>query len=144
MALLNIDLSGYDPDDCGFAPIPPGDYEVMIVNSRIKEGLAAEFEFVVLGPVCRGVKLRDSFTFGEDPSMCKMKTMAVAARCPNPDFIGDSEELHGLRCRARVERKGTPTSGGCRNVISGYLGSFARSSAPMPEQPRGRFFPSEA
>lgn len=153
LAVLNLDLGGYDPVDSDLAPIPPGDYEVLIVGSRLKEILtlpilppeaeaclggqptgadryggpshmslkAAEFELVVLGPVCRGAKLRDIFTLGEDSSMSRMKTLAVAARCPNPDFIGDTEELHGLRCRVRVERIGGFRSSGCKNVISGYM-----------------------
>ncbi len=160
MAVLNLDLAGYDPEGSDPTPIPPGDYEVLIVGSRLKQSLTlaglapeaetcpgvdpagspsprrlkvAEFEFLVLGPVCRGAKLRDSFTLSEDASMCRMKTLAVAARCPNPDFIGDTEELHGLRCRVRVERTGGFRSPGRKNVISGYM----RSGVQFPV--RGTF-----
>ena len=157
MAVLNVDLTDYDTVDFDLALIPPGDYEVLIVDSRLTQSLtlsrlppasgacsqrqsvgvghtgnfshsslkAAEFEFVVQGPVCRGAKLRDSFTLGEDASMRRMKALAVAAQCRNPDFIGDTEELHGLRCRVRVERVGGPGSSG-KNVISAYLRSCAR------------------
>lgn len=160
MAVLNLDIADYDPVDFNLAPIPPGDYEVLIVDSRLRQSLAllsetdscpgqqsmgmdhpgrlshrrliaAEFEFIVLGPVCRGARLQDSFTLCEEASIRRMKTLVVAAQCANPDFIGDTEELHGLRCRVRVERIGGLRSSGCKNVISGYL----RSSTRFP--PRG-------
>lgn len=171
MALLNLDLVDYDPINCDPAPVPPGDYEVLIVDSRLRQSLAlsseadafsgqqsmgvdhpgslshrwlitVEFEFVVLGPVCRGAKLRDSFTLSKDASMRRMKTLVVAAQCPNTDFIRDTEELHGLRCRARVERVNEPRPSGCKNVISGYMRSGKRfplrGSAPgaSPFAPR--------
>ncbi len=158
MAVLNLDLTDYETVDFDLATIPSGDYEVVIVDSHLKQSLklsrflpegeacseqqcvgvghtgnsshtplkAAEFEFVVQGPVCRGAKLRDSFTLGEDASMRRMKALAVAAQCRNPDFIGDTEELHGLRCRVRVERTGGAQPSGCKNVISAYLRSCAR------------------
>lgn len=205
MALVNVDLVNYDALDSNLlTPIPPGDYEVEIVGSRLgqsgtssanppvsspegpaqpgrsasphafpreaeslahidpggtppreAEGLAhpgrgaspppaVEFEFVVLGPVCRGTKLRDSFTLGDDASMRKLKTLAVSAGCPDPDFIRDTDELHGLRCRVRVELTGGLRSFGRKNVIAGYSpggGRFAfrttppRTSAPCRPQP---------
>ncbi|MDR3569662.1 MAG: hypothetical protein P4L43_16675 [Syntrophobacteraceae bacterium] len=170
MAVLNLDLADYDPVESGWAPVPPGDYEVRIVNSSLKQGLApqgffpearpcpqghstasdppgppsgksfkiAEFEYVILGPVCRGVRLRDSFTLTDGASLCRMKTLAVAARCTNPDFIGDTEELHGLRCRVRVERIGALRSSGCKNMISGYMysGSQSQFSGTPPRSAR--------
>jgi hypothetical protein len=158
MALLNLDLAGYHASGSNLAPIPSGDYEVLIVGSCLKEsptpgrlplqaderhGLRSEgashysgssqrpfqtveFELVVLGPVCRGARLRDSFALGEQTSMCRMKALAVAARCPTPDFIGDTVELHGLRCRVRVEKSGGFRSSGSENVISGYMPSGVR------------------
>ncbi len=167
MAVLNLDLTGYDPVEPSPGEIPPGDYEVLIVDSRLRHSLgakrvapeakgwsgskqsageppggptpgpikSAEFEFVVLGPVLRGARLRDDFNFSESGSMCRMKTLAVAARCPNPDFIGNTEELHGLRCRVRVERIYGIGPYGCRNVISGYMPSTVR--LPFPGTPPG-------
>ena len=152
VAVLNLDLADYDPVNIDLGAIPPGDYEVLIVDSRLRQSLAllpqaeacpgrqsmsvdhpgssfhtciiaAEFEFVVIGPVCKGARLKDSFTLCEETSMRRMKTLVVAARCPNPDFICDTMELHGLRCRVRVESIGGLRSPGCKNVISGYMRS---------------------
>ncbi len=112
MAELNADLSNYDAIESDLAPpIPPGDYDVEITGSRLKPckttgRQAAEFEFVVLGPYCRGARLWDSFTLEDHTAMRRFKTLAVAAGRRDPDFIRNTEELHGLRCRVRVERTG--------------------------------------
>ncbi|MGC9195328.1 MAG: hypothetical protein ACP5IL_07725 [Syntrophobacteraceae bacterium] len=153
MAVLHLDLLGYEADGCQLAPIPPGDYEVRIVGSRLREvfrsqgeknwekefggvqdhagssrvrSAVVELELEVLGPVCKGSRLVDTFVLGEEASMRRMKTLAVAARCANPDFIADSEEFHGLRCGVRVQRLG---GSGCRvfrSIISGYMFSSSR------------------
>jgi hypothetical protein len=161
MAVLNLELFGYEADGCDLGQVPPGDYEVRIVGSRLREvfrpqgegncagmscgeqdeagplrepAAAVEFELEVLGPVCKGFRLVDTFFFGEKSSMRRMKNLAVAARCANPDFIADSEELHGLRCRAQVRRQGGFRARGFRSLISGYMFSRGRYGRlpPMP------------
>ncbi len=135
MAMLNLELAGHVPAGLDLELVSPGAYEVVIVDSRLdKSARAVEFELVVLGPVFRGARLRDSFTLGEEASMGRLKTFAVAARYPNPDFISDTEQFHGRRCRVRVERTGGPRSSGCGNFISGYGFSGVRLPfcGPLP------------
>lgn len=142
---LHLDLADCDPVDFDPVPMPPGDYEVLIIDSRLRQSsgcaipaqaslAVVEFEFAVLGPVCRGVRLRDSFYLFDEASLRRLKSMVLAALCPVPDFLCDTEELHGLRCRVRVERKGGLRSSGCRNVISGYM----RSASRFPVRRRDR------
>jgi hypothetical protein len=157
MAVVNLNLFGYEADGFDLAQLPPGDYEVRIVGSRLREVFkpqsekkweiklvgardqggpsrvwtsAVEFELEVLGPVCKGSRLVDTFLLGEDSSMRRMKTLALAARCANPDFIGDTAEFHGLKCRVRVQRLGGLGSRGLRSVISGYMFSSAQFGHP--------------
>ncbi len=135
---MHLDMSDCDPVGLDPVPMPSGDYEVVIVDSRLRRApdrcakparaslAAVEFEFAVLGPVCRGARLRDSFCLFEEASLRRMKSMVLASRCPIPDFVCDTEELHGLRCRVRVESRGGLRSSECRNVISGYMRSASR------------------
>jgi len=105
MARLNLDLSDYDAMD-DFGPVPPGDYVVTVVNSEVthsKAGnLMAILTFEVAGPTHAGRKLWDYYVLNNDVAMRRLKSLAQAGGHPNPNFIRDTEELHGLQCIVRV------------------------------------------
>jgi len=107
MALLNANLEGFQEQD-DFSPVPPGEYLVTIVDSEVKSAKSsgnpmAVFTFEILGPTCRNRKLWDRFVLGNEVAMSRLKGLAKAVGHRNPNFIRDTEELHGLRCLVRVK-----------------------------------------
>ena len=136
MAHINANLGNYDPDT-GFDPIPPGDYVVEITDSDVKNSkngnLMAVFEFEVLGPSHAGRKLWDQFVLENEVGMRRLKGMLIAAGHPSPDFLGDTEEVHGksLAVKVKVEQKDNFDP---RNRISSYKAAGGAPAAqPRPQ-----------
>lgn len=122
MAVFNADLTPYEAQN-NYAPLPPGEYPVEIVDSELKRSkagnLMARFTFSVFGTSYAGRKLWDQFVIGNEVAMRRLKSLATACGHRNPNFIGDTEELHGLRCVVRVkteEQEGYEP----RNVITNF------------------------
>ena len=105
MALLNADLSKYEQQD-NYTPIPPGEYTVRVIDSEVRESKAgnpmARFTFEVMGPTHSGRKLWDQFVLNNEVALRRLKTLASVAGHRNPNFIRDTEELHGLTCMVKV------------------------------------------
>lgn len=122
MATLNLDLSNYEAQD-DFTPIPPGTYTVEVTDSDVTYSKAgnpmASITFEVLGPSHAGRKLWDHFVLNNDVALRRLKGLAEAAGHRNPNYIRDTEELHGLRCTVKVtieEQEGYQP----RNRITSY------------------------
>lgn len=149
MARLGADLSGSESQD--FQPLPPGDYVVKIIDSEVGGSKTGEYSQMVKwtlevqGPTHAGRKLFDrmiiarasGFAPPTDPSKdpvrigrAQLKTLAEKAGHPNPDFIGDTEELHGRVVTARVAL----SKDGEYNEIKGYKDppEGAGGRPPMP------------
>lgn len=129
MAQLNKDLSGYDIQ-VGFAVRPPGWYPAKIVDSKIGQSSKApyiQFEFEIEdgkpGRVWEIMSLASTKTKNgstvEAITMSKLKTLATCAGHRNPNFIADTEELHGLRCMVKLKIEKNDTYGD-QNKISAY------------------------
>lgn len=105
MAHINADLSQVDEQD--FSPVPPGEYEVTVVDSEVKssknDNPYLNLEFEVFGPSHQGRKLWERFMLQNEIGLQRLKTLARVAGHPNPNYIGDSEELHGLMLTVRVK-----------------------------------------
>jgi len=107
MAYLGADLS-QTKEQQSFDPVPPGDYHVTIIDSVVvetktpgKHMLKVVFS-VVDGPFAER-KIFDNFVLGNEAAMSRMKSMAIASQHKSPDFIQDSEELHGLKLIIKVK-----------------------------------------
>ncbi|WP_449246300.1 DUF669 domain-containing protein [Desulfarculus baarsii] len=155
---LGADLN--DVQDIQFDPVPPGDYVVRITDSRVGQAKSsgnamAEFELEIEGPSHVGRKLWDRFVLGHEVGMSRLKNLATAAGHPNPSYIRDTEELHGLRALARVKIEedktgqydpknkigvykplnGAPIASGPRPAMAPPAGHPAAQAAPTPPAP---------
>lgn len=111
MVMLNIDLNGVEGTET-FGSIPAGNYIAHIVNSvecfsknTDNEGLS--FTWQIMEGEYRGRLVFDRvWLAGSDK--CKemgarrLKAIAVAGGHRNPNYIGDSTELHGRVCQIKV------------------------------------------
>ncbi len=141
MAVLNANLDNYTEQEA-FEVLPAGWYEAEVVDSEIKEGSAGPYinwTFAIIG---KPNKIWDVMSLGNDISMKRLKTLAVCAGHPNPNFISDTEELHGKRCKVRLKIE-TDDSGKYdpKNKISAFkpLGKPAASPYPTPAEDPEKF-----
>ena len=115
MGYLNVDLHDV-PSGMGYDPIPAGDYQAQIIESKLENSqsgnLMLNLTWVVLEGDHAGAYVFDrAMLSGTDKAINfgrrKLKTMAEAMGHPNPNRIDDSEELHGRPCLITVSvRKG--------------------------------------
>ena len=102
MALLNKNLSDYD-GQIDFEPLPAGWYQARVDDSEMCEGPKGPYvkwTFVIPG---KPNKIFDNMSMGNEISMKRLKSLAISCGHPNPNFIGNSEELHGKECFIRLK-----------------------------------------
>jgi hypothetical protein len=138
MAFLNRDLNGV-PAEMGFDPIPKGTYLAHIIESKDdtskNDDLVLKITWMILEGEHEGRKVFDQIMLtGSDKAVAfgnrKLKTIAVASGHPNPNFIEDSEELHGLPCQIVV---GVRTwEGAERNEVKDYKPASSKQPAAQP------------
>lgn len=138
MAQINVDLKDYQEYD-DFTPIPPGEYVVHVVDSEVKQSKSgnwmAAFTFEILGPNHVGRKLWDNFVLSNEVALRRLKSMAVATKHPNPNYLRDTEELHGRKCIVRVdirEEEGYQP----QNRIKAFKALEAPDKPEMPARPQ--------
>lgn len=121
MARVDMDLS-HDKTQDDFTPVPPGEYDLKVMDSAVIESksglyLIAKLEYqVVSPPEYRGRKVWDQLNIkglssaaNEDAVRIgreKLKTLATIGGHKNPNFIRDTEELHGMVVGAKIEVDG--------------------------------------
>lgn len=104
MARLDANLS--ETQEFGsYQPVPPGEYEVEIINSDIKQTRSGENQVVFIYEIAngdyRGMQVFDRLSlFSMDPrvkemSQRKLKTIAISCGLPNPNYVADTAEFHG-------------------------------------------------
>jgi hypothetical protein len=106
MALLNANLQGVPAQD--FTPIPPGPYKSVIVNSEVTQAKSGNTMLKVAFMICdggphNGRQVFEQFVLSSPVAMSRLKSLALCAGHPNPDYIQDSEELHGLEVIINVK-----------------------------------------
>ena len=123
MAIIDVNLEAIQP---GLSePLPPGDYECRVADSlliRSKSGRPLlKFIYDVLGGPHGGRRLLDAMLLDHEAGLCRLKTLALRAGHPNPNFLHDSDELHGLRFVAKVLLE-TDETGALppRNLVKAY------------------------
>lgn len=157
MPRIDQDLSGVQDDDLvatggGWRALPDGDYSCVLVESDYKttqggNGKFLKLKFEVLEDGLRDRSFFDNMTL-QHPNpdtvriaRAQLKRLALAVRHPQPDFVGDSVELHGVpliatlrRSKAKNEKFGD--ADGYENRVTDYriAGSAppARAAAPQP------------
>lgn len=138
MSYLNLDLSdtkaGLD-----FEPVPAGVYEAQIIDSEERKSKndndMLNLTWLVIDGEQAGRMVFDRIMLsGSDDSINfgkrRLKTIAEAIGHPNPNFIGDKEELHGLPCIITVVVKKGTEGYSDSNEIKNY--QALNSTKPQP------------
>ena len=141
MAIINANLSNVKASG-NFEPLPPGEYQVKIVDSAViatktgkpmlkvemavEDNGAAGFSAHLIGR-----KIWEQFVLENEIAQSRLKGLASAAGHPHPDMIRDSEELHGLRLAIRVKVENDEQYGP-RNKITTFKPVLFQSTAPAP------------
>ncbi len=103
MAQLNANLTDYEAQE-GFDCLPPGWYTATITDSEIKTGKTSGKQYIQWTFQIDGKPNRiwHTTSLGNDVSMRILKTMATCCGHRNPNYIADTEELHGKRCQVKL------------------------------------------
>ncbi|MBU0990948.1 MAG: hypothetical protein KJ737_00525 [Proteobacteria bacterium] len=146
MAQLNVNLSGHDVQE-GFEIRPPGWYPARVSDSSITHNEGKDqcivFEFELEdgkpGKVWEYLSLAPTPTKNNstvrDISLSKLKTIATCCRHKNPNYIADTEELHGLKCMVRLKiEKDESGQYEPKNKISAYKSMDGNGPVQQPSQ----------
>jgi hypothetical protein len=105
MTIINIDLSNVQTDE-GFDTLPPGWYEAEVEDSEIKNGKNAEYIQWTFSIISKPNKVWDIMSFSEKAypiTQKRLKSLAIACGHHNPNYVADTEELHGCRLLIRLK-----------------------------------------
>lgn len=135
MAQLNLNLENTETQTA-FEPLPAGDYLAQIVGSEIKESRSGthyiKFTWAILDEKYRNRQVFENVSItnpqgktyqpGGSPmeiGQRKLKTIAVCGNHPNPNFLKDTEELHGLPVILKLKVRHDDQYGP-QNDVKGY------------------------
>lgn len=105
--------------------LPPGEYscvvsDTLLIKSRAGRPLLKIVHQVAEGPFA-GRKIFDGVLLDHEPGLARLKMLAIKSGHPNPNFVGDSEELHGLRFVAKLSvETGDDGETPLRNQVRAY------------------------
>lgn len=115
MAMLNQNLSNAEVQTDSFAPIPDGEYFCTVCDSQIRKTKSGDDQLSLTYRIddgeYKGRKVFDNFNLWSmnqqalEISQRNLKTLATVGGHPNPNFIQDSSELHGLHFMLRIKTK---------------------------------------
>jgi hypothetical protein len=100
MARINMDLTEVKTD--GYRVLPEDWYAATVMDSELTESTTGKPMITWTWHLDSGRRLRDYVLIEAPSGQEKLKKMAQALGHPNPNFVGDSDELHGLRCLIKV------------------------------------------
>lgn len=147
MAQLNQNLSGYNSYESDYELLPPGEYPVRITDGELKTPKAGGNQYLNLrydvtdGPK-KGRVLFDMLSLWSNNATAreiacrKLKSIGLAIRLPNPDYIGDTDELLNGEMIVRIGIKKDETGQYAdRNEVKGYkpIAGVAVGGAPMAQ-----------
>ena len=103
---MNLNVNLTDTEAYGnYSPLPPDDYTVRVIDSECRQTRAGEnrlsFTYEVISGTYSGRQLFDGFAlWSSNPKAVavansRLKSMAIACRLRNPNFIADTSEFHG-------------------------------------------------
>ena len=102
MAQLNANLANVE-GQLGFEILPAGWYRARVTDSEIKEGPKGNYIAWTFEIIGKPNKVWDRMSMSNEISMQRLKGMAIACGHKNPNFIADTEELHGLQCMVKLK-----------------------------------------
>lgn len=102
MANINMTLDNYEAQD-GFDLLNAGWYEAEVIDSEIKEGAKGPYILWTFQIQGKPNRVWEIMSLGSEVSLQRLKSMAQCCGHKNPNFIADTDELHGLACRVRLK-----------------------------------------
>ena len=115
MAMMNTDLSHAEVQTDSFSPVPDGEYLCTVCDSKIRTTRAGDQQLSLTYRIDAGDyknrKVFDNFNLWSmnqqalEIAQRNLKTLATVAGHPNPNYIQDSSELHGLQFTIRIKTK---------------------------------------
>jgi len=136
MAQINMDMSNVE--EMSERPVlPPGEYRVCVESSKVmttkeKGKLMATFALRLEGnEKFNGLVLFENFVLENEVAQKRLKALAIAAGHPNPNYVKDTEELHGKSLLVSVKVKNDDKYGE-QNNISAFK-SLTDKSAQTPQ-----------
>jgi hypothetical protein len=140
MALLNANLQNVQAQD--FTPIPPGAYKSVVINSEVTQAKSGntmlKVTFMVAdGGPHNGRQVFEQFVLSSTVAMSRLKSLALCAGHPNPDYIQDSEELHGLEVVINVKLEIDKTG---QYEPKNKISSFKKPEGAAPIAPPSQAF----
>lgn len=137
-------LTGFDANDVepnqGFEPLPPGEYQVVITDSKMKPTKAGTGEYLelklqVLNGQYQNRVLFDRLNLKNTNEMAKQiakGTLSAICRAVNVLTPQDSTELHGkpltVTVKVRNDQNGNP-----QNEVKGYKPRHAEAKSPTQQ-----------
>lgn len=131
MAQINTNLSDYEVQDA-FETLTPGWYEAVVDNSEVCVAKSSGNQYIKWTFSIEGKpnKIWTNTMLNNDVSMRILKTMATCCGHKNPNYIADTEELHGKKCQIKVavdvDKNGDYEP---KNVIKGFKPSTQVSAS---------------
>jgi hypothetical protein len=100
MARINLNLS--EVETKSYPVLPENWYPATVMDSELTTSRAGDAMIMWTWRLDNNRQLRDYTLIEALSGMEKVKKMASSLGHPNPDYVGDSDELHGLRCLIKV------------------------------------------
>jgi len=149
---MNANLKGFNAENVepqSWDVLPPGDYEVAIIDSDMRptkngEGEYLELQMDVLDGKWKGRKLFDRLNLkNKNPKAVEIAKATLSSICRAVEVLtpNDSSDLHGRPLIAQVKVRNDPQYGES-NEVKGYKkcdGEAARAKLP----PRGQDAPDD-
>ena len=129
MAQINANLTEYQTQDA-FELLPPGWYEATVDDSEICTAKSSGNQYIKWTFSIDGKpnKIWTNTMLNNEVSMRILKTMATCCGHRNPNYIADTEELHGRRCQIKIAIEKDPNGDyDPKNVIKGFKPSEKQS-----------------
>ena len=123
MAIIDVNLEAVHPELGQI--LPAGDYlcrvaDSLLIRSRSGRPLL-KFIYDVVSGQHAGKRLLDAMLLDHEAGLARLKLLAARAGHPNPNYLHDSDELHGLSFMAKVavdtDDAGTYPP---RNIVKAY------------------------
>lgn len=145
MAQINLNLSGFNPYGDTYELLPPGEYPVRITQGDLKHakngsGQYLNLRYDVIDGPSKGRILFDTLSLWSQNATAReiaarrLKSIGMAIKVANPDFISDTDELLDGEMIVRVAiRKDDTGQYGDKNECKAYkpLAGVAVGSSPM-------------
>lgn len=142
MAELNFNAENVDPGQTDFAPLPPGEYPVIITGSEMRANNAGTGQYLwlemdIIDGEHQGRKLWDRLSLEHtNPQTVEIAQQRLSQICHAVGVmaVSDSQELHDKPMFVRVKVKPATDKYEASNDVKGYKPLNQAAPAPAPRQ----------